>query len=119
MRSASSRLPGKQGNMDTQALKEPARQGANVFSVFITSLSAAIVVAGGFGIILQAFILAAANLFSLGHMLVVVGSVVNAAITAWLALWTFARSWHVERRLKAGLEVDEPKLSIMANFGGS
>jgi hypothetical protein len=52
-------------------------------------------------------------------MFVVAGSVVNAAITAWLALWTFARSWHVERRLKAGLEVDEPKLSILANFRGS
>jgi hypothetical protein len=25
----------------------------------------------------------------------------------------------VERRLKAGLEVDEPKLSILANFRGS
>ena len=34
-------------------------------------------------------------------------------------LWTFARSWHVERRLRAGLEVDEPKLSILANFRGS
>ncbi len=40
-------------------------------------------------------------------------------LTLWLAVWTFARSWHVERRLKAGLEVDEPKLSILANFRGS
>ena len=104
--------------MDTEVPKEP-RHGANIVSIFITSLSAAIVVAGGFGIIVQAFIVAAANFFSLGHMFVVVGSVINAAITAWLALWTFARSWHVERRLKAGLEVDEPKLSILANFRGS
>jgi hypothetical protein len=104
--------------MDTEVSKEPARHGANIVSIFITSLSAAIVVAGGFGIIVQAFIVAAANFFSLGHMFVLVGSVLNAAITAWLALWTFARSWHVERRLKAGLEVDEPKLSILANFRG-
>jgi hypothetical protein len=105
--------------MDTEVPKEPARHGANIFSIFITSLSAAIVVAGGFGIIMQAFVVAAANFFSFGHMFIVVGSVINAAITAWLALWTFARSWHVERRLRAGLEVDEPKLSILANFRGS
>jgi len=45
--------------------------------------------------------------------------VINAALTLWLAVWTFARSWHVERRLRDGLEVDEPKLSILANFRGS
>jgi hypothetical protein len=105
--------------MDTEVPKEPPRHGGNVFTNFITSLSAAIVVAGGFGIVVQAFVIAAANLFGLGHAFVVVGSVINAAITAWLALWTFARSWHVERRLNAGLEVDEPKLSILANFRGS
>jgi hypothetical protein len=104
--------------MDTEVPKESPRHGGNVFTNFITSLSAAIVVAGGLGIVVQAFIIASANFFSLGHMFVVMGSVVNAAITAWLALWTFARSWHVERRLKAGLEVDEPKLSILANFRG-
>lgn len=105
--------------MDTEAPKQPPQHGGNAFIVFITSLSAAIVVAGGFGIVVQAFVIAAANLFALGHMFVLVGSVANAALTAWLALWTFARSWHVERRLRAGLEVDEPKLSILANFRGS
>jgi hypothetical protein len=105
--------------MDTESPKEPPREGGNVFTVFITSISAAIVVAGGLGIVVQAFILAAANLFALGHMFVVAGSVANAAVTAWLALWTFTRSWHVERRLRAGLEVDEPKLSILANLRGS
>jgi hypothetical protein len=105
--------------MDTEAPKEPPRHGSSVFTIFITSLSAAIVVAGGLGIVVQAFIVAAANLFGLGHTLVLVGSVANAAVAAWLALWTFARSWHVERRLNAGLEVDEPKLSILANFRGS
>ena len=105
--------------MDTETPKEPRHRGGNVFTIFITSISAAIVVAGGLGIVVQAFILAAANLFALGHMFVVTGSIANAAATAWLALWTFARSWHVERRLGAGLEVDEPKLSILANFRSS
>jgi hypothetical protein len=106
-------------SMDTEAPRETPRHGGNAFVVFITSISAAIVVAGGFGIVCQAFIIAAANLFALGHMFVWAGSAANAALTAWLALWTFARAWHVERRLKAGLEVDEPKLSILANFRGS
>jgi hypothetical protein len=106
--------------MDTEVSKPPPPSyGGNVFIVFITSLSAAIVVAGGFGIVVQAFVLAIANLFALGHMFVWLCSAANAALTAWLALWTFARSWHVERRLRAGLEVDEPKLSILANFRGS
>jgi hypothetical protein len=104
-------------SMDTEAPKEP-RHGSNLVSVFITSLSAAIVVAGGLGIVTEAFVIASANLFGLGHVVVWVGSAANAAVTLWLALWTFARSWHVERRLKAGLEVDEPKLSILANFRG-
>ena len=104
-------------SMDTEVSQEPPQHG-NIFSVFITSLSAAIVVAG-FGIVFQAGILAAAARLGLGSTFVWVGSVVNAALTLWLALWTFARSWHVERRLKAGLEVDEPKLSILANFRGS
>jgi len=37
--------------MDTEASKEPSRHGGNVFTVFLTSLCAAIVVAGGFGIV--------------------------------------------------------------------
>ena len=105
--------------MDTEVPKEPSRHGGNVFTIFITSLSAAIVVAGGFGIVFQAGIVAAAARLGLGSAFIWVGSAVNAALTLWLALWTFARSWHVERRLKAGLEVDEPKLSILANFRGS
>jgi hypothetical protein len=51
-------------------------------------------------------------------MFVLIGSAFNVAATLWLAVWTFARSWHVERRLREGLEVDEPKLSILANFRG-
>lgn len=105
--------------MDTEVPKESPRHGANVVSIFITSLAAAIVVAGGFGIVFQAGIVAAAARLGLGTSFVWFGSAINAAITVWLAAWTFARSWHVERRLKAGLEVDEPKLSILANFRGS
>ena len=105
--------------MDTEVPKELPHHGANVVSVFVTSLAAAIVVAGGFGIVFQAGVVAAAARLGLGTTFIWVGSIINAAITLWLALWTFARSWHVERRLRAGLEVDEPKLSILANFRGS
>jgi hypothetical protein len=104
--------------MDTEVPKDLPR-GGNVFTIFITSLSAAIVVAGGFGIVFQAGIVAATARLGLGTTFLWAGTVLNAGATLWLALWTFARSWHVERRLKAGLEVDEPKLSILANFRGS
>jgi hypothetical protein len=95
-----------------------AKHGANLFSIFVTSLCAAICVAGGFGIVFEAFIIASSGLFELGHTFVVAGTLLNVAITLWLFLWCFARSWHVERRLKEGLEIDEPKLSILANFRG-
>jgi hypothetical protein len=104
--------------MDTEAPKDPPRHASSMLSVFTTSLCAAIVMAGGFGIVSEAFVVAATNLFALGHMFVLAGSAINAAATLWLAVWTFARSWHVERRLRDGLEVDEPKLSILANFRG-
>ncbi len=104
--------------MDTEAPKDAPRHGGSMLSVFTTSLCAAIVMAGGLGIVTEAFVVASANLFGLGHMFVLAGSALNAAATAWLAVWTFARSWHVERRLREGLEVDEPKLSILANFRG-
>ena len=105
--------------MDTEAPKEPSRHGGNVFTIFLASLFAAIVVAGGFAIVFQAAIVAATARLGLGETFLWVTSAINAAVTLWLALWTFARSWHVERRLGAGLEVDEPKLSILANFRGS
>jgi hypothetical protein len=105
--------------MDTETPNELPRHGGNLFTIFITSLSAAIVVAGGFGIVCQAGIIAAVARLGLGSTFLWAGTALNAAATLWLALWTFARSWHVERRLKAGLEVDEPKLSILANFRGS
>ena len=103
--------------MDSEAPKTP-RHGSSLFGVFITSFCAAIVMAGGFGIVFEAFVVAAANLFALGQCSCWSGAPLNAAATLWLAVWTFARSWHVERRLREGLEVDEPKLSILANFRG-
>ena len=111
--------PLKPAVMDTEAPKGTPRHGGNVFTIFLTLFCAAIVVAGGFGIVFQAAILAAVARLGLGETFLWLGSVINGGVTLWLALWTFARSWHVERRLKAGLEVDEPKLSIMANFRGS
>lgn len=105
--------------MDSEAPKETPRHSSNAVKIFITSLSAAIVVAGGFGIVFQAAVLAAVARIGLGQSFLWVGSIINAGLTLWLAAWTFARSWHVERRLKAGLEVDEPKISILANLRGS
>jgi hypothetical protein len=59
---------------------------------------------------------AGADLFGLGHTFVLIGSALTILLTLWLFVWCFARSYHVERRLQAGLEVDEPQLSILANF---
>jgi hypothetical protein len=105
--------------MDTEA---PARdyspRAASPIAVFTTSFCAAICVAGGFGIVFEAFIISAAGQFQLGHTFVLAASVLVVALTVWLAVWCFARSWHVERRLRAGLDVDEPKLSVLANLRG-
>jgi hypothetical protein len=102
--------------MDTEASSLPRHGGDHPVSIFITSLSAGIVVAGGFGIIIEAFIVAGADLFEIGRTFILIGSILTGLITAWLFAWTFARSIHVERRLARGLEVDEPKLSILANL---
>jgi hypothetical protein len=105
--------------MDTEAPARPySASAASPFAVFVTSLCAAICVAGGFGIVFEAFVIAASDQFGLGQVFVLAASVLIAATTLWLAVWCFARSWHVERRLRQGLEVDEPKLSILANFRG-
>ena len=104
--------------MNREASEPPAPKRGNLFSIFAISLCAAIVMAGGFAIVVEAFILAAANLFELGRTFVWVASGANALIAAWFALWTFVRSWHVERRLRSGLEVDEPKMSILATMRG-
>ena len=103
--------------MTTEASEKRAK-GGNPFVIFIISLCAAIVMAGGFAIVVEAFIVAAANLFELGLTFVWVASAMNALLALWFAAWTFVRSWHVERRLREGLEVDEPKGSILANLRG-
>ena len=90
--------------------------GGNTFVIFIISLCAAIVMAGGFGIVFEAFIIATANLFELGANFLWVLSGANVILILWLTIWTFARSWHVERRLRSGLEVDEPSASILGNL---
>lgn len=97
---------------------EDTKKGGNPLTIFIVSLCAAIVMAGGFAIVVEALILAAANLFALGSTFVWVASAANGLLALWFAVWTFVRSWHVERRLGAGLEVDEPKMSILANLRG-
>jgi hypothetical protein len=102
--------------MDTEAHPHKRRTGGNPVGMFITSFSAAICVAGGFGIIIEAFIVAGADLFQLGRTVIMVASVFVALLTLWLFVWCFARSLHVERRLGEGLDIDEPKLSILANF---
>lgn len=97
---------------------EDTKKGGNPLVIFIISLCAAIVMAGGFAIVVQAFILAAANLFELGPTILWIASGANALLAVWFAIWTFFRSWHVERRLRSGLEVDEPKMSILENTKG-
>lgn len=104
--------------MSTEASETPAPKSGNPLIIFIISLCAAIVMAGGFAIVVEAFIIAAANLFVLGSTFVWVASGANALLAVWFAIWTFVRSWHVERRLRSGLEVDEPKMSILANLRG-
>lgn len=104
--------------MDTEVSPQP-RPASGAFSIFVTSLCAAIVLAIGFGLVVEAFVVAAAGLFELGQIFVWVGSAAVAAVTLWLFVWSFVRSWHVERRLRAGLEVDEPQASILANLRGT
>ena len=84
--------------------------------MFITSFSAAVCVAGGFAIVLVAFVVAAGYLFSAPPVLVYGPIAVIGVATLWLFVWVFSRSWHVERRLAEGVEIDEPKLSILENW---
>lgn len=104
--------------MSSETTEEPTSKGGNPLVIFMISLCAAIVMAGGFAIVVEAFVIAAANLFELGTAFVWVASGANALLALWCAVWTFVRSWHVEGRLRAGLEVDEPKMSILENLRG-
>jgi len=104
--------------MDTEATYQRVHRGANPLMIFITSFCAAVCMAIGSGIVFEAFIVAAVNLFELGSTLLWGATAINAVFTLWLFAWTFARSWHVERRLREGLDVDEPKISILTNLRG-
>jgi hypothetical protein len=70
----------------------------------------------GFAIVAQAAIVSMDHLIALGSRFFLVASVLNAVFSLWLFVWTFARSWHVERRLRHGLDIDQPRLSILANL---
>jgi hypothetical protein len=101
--------------MNTESPQERRHTNGNL-SALVTSFSAAIVVGLGLAIVAQAFIFSITHLLGLGTTFLWVAGIVNAIFSAWVFAWTFARSRHVERRLREGLEVDEPKLSILANL---
>lgn len=98
----------------SETSEKPVAKSGNPLVLFTISICAAIVMAGGFAIVLQALIIAVANLFELGAVFIWVASAANAVLAVWFTIWTFVRSWYVERRLRSGLEVDEPKWSILA-----
>ncbi|MEG6509105.1 hypothetical protein V6C03_08980 [Methyloligella sp. 2.7D] len=95
------------------------RGSSNPLAIFITALSASICLALSFGLVLAAFAVAAGGLFEFGTTYLWITGGAIAIGTLWLGLWCFARAIHVERRLRAGLDVDQPDLSILANFRDS
>ena len=101
--------------MDIQASRSSTVKRGNL-SALISSVCAAIVIALGIGIVFQVAILSIDRLIGLGSTFLWLASVTNATFALWLFAWTFARSWHVERRLQQGLDIDAPKLSILANL---
>jgi len=83
--------------MSNNVIETAAQKGGNPIVILIISLCAAIVMAGGFAIVVEAFVIAAANLFELGTLFIWVASGLNVLLAVWFAMWTFVRSWHVER----------------------
>ncbi|MFD0987758.1 hypothetical protein [Methyloligella solikamskensis] len=95
-----------------------AKRGSNnPLAIFITALSAAICLAISFGLVFEAFAVAAGGLFDFGETYLWVTGVVIGAITLWLFVWCLVRALHVERRLRAGLDVDQPTFAIFGNSG--
>ncbi|WP_141693829.1 hypothetical protein [Methyloligella halotolerans] len=93
-----------------------AKRGSdNPLAIFVTALSAAICLAISFGLVFEAFAVAAGGLFNFGETYLWVTGGLIGAITLWLFVWCLFRSIHVERRLRAGLDVDQPTLSIFGN----
>lgn len=94
-----------------------AKRGSdNPLAIFITALSAAICLAISFGLVFEAFAIAAGGLFDFGETYLWVTGVAIGLITAWLFAWCLVRALHVERRLRAGLDVDQPTFSILGNM---
>lgn len=95
-----------------------AKRGSNnPLAIFITAVSAAICLAVSFGLVFEAFVVASSGLFGLGETFRLVTAIGIGLITLWLFAWCFARAIHVERRLRAGLDIDQPTFSILGNFG--
>jgi hypothetical protein len=101
--------------VDTESSRGRRHKSGNLSAV-VTSFCAGIVMGVGFAIVLQALVVSIDRLMGLGSTFFWVASAINAIFSLWLFAWTFARSWHVERRLQQGLEIDKPKLSILANL---
>ncbi|XSG82925.1 MAG: hypothetical protein ACPW61_03875 [Methyloligella sp. ZOD6] len=94
-----------------------AKRGSdNPLAIFITALSAAICLAVSFGLVFEAFVVASSGLFGLGETFRLVTAIGIGLITLWLFAWCFARAYHVERRLRAGLDIDQPTFSILGNM---
>lgn len=72
--------------------------------------------AGGFAIMGVAFVFASAVLFDLSPMFVWSLNGLIGIATLWGAVWVFSRSWHVEKRLGSGIEIDDPSASIIENW---
>ncbi len=92
------------------------RGSSNPLAAALTALSAAVCLALSFGLVFEAFAIAAAGLFDLDKTYLYVVSGIIGVGTLWLGTWCFARGVHVERRLRNGLDVDQPDLSILGNL---
>lgn len=102
--------------MSQVALDGPLPRRHRAWLTFLISFSAAVCMAGGFAIMGVAFVFASAVLFDLSHALVWTLNVIIGIATLWGFVWVFSRSWHVEKRLASGVEIDDPKVSIIENW---
>ena len=102
--------------MSQAAPDESRRRRHNAWMTFLISFSAAICMAGGFAIMGVAFVFASAILFDLSHVLVWSANGIIGIASLWGFAWVFSRSWHVEKRLGSGIEIDDPTASIIENW---
>lgn len=101
---------------EAPAERAPVARRHRPILTFIISFSAAVCVAGGFAVMGVAAVFASAVLFDLSYMIVWIFNGIIGLAALWGFIWVFSRSWHVERRLAAGAELDEPNPSIIANW---